>query len=83
MGCKGHYDPYDIEMLSSHEECLIFKEEVTLGLVAGDLMSVEDWMGVPVVITVMVLSKKQGESHFRGKRKAQTREEGKVPGKGK
>ena len=57
MGCKGHYDPYDIEMLSSHEECLIFKKEVTLGLVAGDLMSVEDWMGIPVVITVVILSK--------------------------
>ena len=51
LGCKGHYDPYDIEMMSSREVCFMFKKEVTLGLVVGDLMSVEDWMGVPVVIT--------------------------------
>ena len=31
--------------MNSHEVCLTFKKEVTLGLVAGDLMSVEDWMG--------------------------------------
>ena len=53
---KGHYDPYDIEIMSSHEVCLTFKKGLTLGLVAGDLMSVEDWMGVPVVITVVILS---------------------------
>ena len=38
LGCKGHYDPYDIEMMSSHDVCLTFKKEVTLGLVAEDLM---------------------------------------------
>ena len=68
LGCKGHFDSYDIEMMSSHEVCLTFKKEVTLDLVAGDLMSVEDWMGVPVVITVVILSKNKV---------------GKVPGKGK
>ena len=57
LGCKGHYDPYKIKMMSSHEVCLTFKKEVTLGLVAGDLMLVEDWMGIPVVITVVILSK--------------------------
>ena len=56
LGCKGHYDPYDIEVMSNHEVCLMFKEEVTLGLVPGDLISVEDWMGVPVMVTVVILS---------------------------
>ena len=36
---------------------MTFKNEVTLGLVAGDLMSVEDWVRVPVVITVVILGK--------------------------
>ena len=57
LGCKGQYDPYDIEVMSNNEVCLTFKKEVTLGLVARDLMSVEDWMGVPVVVTVVILSK--------------------------
>ena len=30
---------------------------MTLGLVAGDLMSVEDWMGIPVVIMVIMLGR--------------------------
>ena len=43
--------------MSNHEACLTFKENVTLGLVAGDLMSVENWMGIPVVITVIILGR--------------------------
>ena len=57
LSSRGHYDPFEIEILSNHEACLTFKENVTLGLVAGDLMSVEDWMGIPVVITVIILGR--------------------------
>ena len=39
---RGHYDPHEIKILSNHEVCLTFKKNITLGLVAGDLMSVED-----------------------------------------
>ena len=58
---KSHYDPFDIEVMSEYEACLTFKREVTLGMVAGELMSIEDWMGVPVVITVLILGR-----NFRG-----------------
>ena len=57
LSSRGHHDPYEIEILSNHEACLTFKESVTLGLAAGDLMSVEDWMGIPVVITVIILER--------------------------
>ena len=57
LSSRGHHDPYEIEILSNHEACLTFKESVTLGLAAGDLMSVEDWMGIPVVITVIILGR--------------------------
>ena len=75
LGCKGHYDPYDIEMMSSHEVCLTFKKELTLGLVAGDLMSVEHWMGVPV-ITVVILSKNKVRAilEVRERHRQETRE---------
>ena len=43
--------------MSEYEACLTFKREVTLGMAAGELMSIEDWMGVPVVITVLILGR--------------------------
>ena len=54
---KSHYDPFDIELMSEYEACLTFKREITLGMVAGELMSIEDWMGMPVVITVLILGR--------------------------
>ena len=57
LSSKGHHDPNEIEILSNHEVCLTFKESVTLGLAAGDLMSVADWMGIPVVITVITMGR--------------------------
>ena len=57
LGCKGHYDPYNIEIMSNHEVCLTFQKEVILDLVAGDLMAVGDWIGVPVIVTVIILGK--------------------------
>ena len=57
LSSRDHYDPYEVKILSDHEACLTFKKSVTLGLTAGDLMSVEDWMGIPVVITVIILGR--------------------------
>ena len=54
---QGSLYPYDIEIMSNHEVCLTFKKEVTLGLVAKDLMAVEDWIRVPVIVTVVILGK--------------------------
>ena len=54
---KSHYDPFDVEVMSEYEACLTFKREVTLGMVVGELMSIKDWMGVPVVITVLILGR--------------------------
>ena len=57
LSSRGHCDPYEIEILSDHEACLTFKKDVILGLVVGDLMLMEDWMGAPVVITVIILGR--------------------------
>ena len=76
---RGHYDPYEIKILSYHEVCLTFKKNVTL----GDLMSVEDWMGVPVVITVIILARNKiwaildARERHRQSLKEKTFEEGK------
>ena len=57
LSSRSHCDPYEIEILSDHEACLTFKKNVTLRLVVGDLMLAEDWMGVPIVITVIILGR--------------------------
>ena len=83
LSSRGHYDPHEIEILSNHEVCLTFKKNVTLGLVAGDLMSVEDWMGVPIVITVIILGRNKiraildARERHRQSLKEKTYEEGK------
>ena len=43
--------------MSEYEACLTFKKDVMLGMVVGDLMSTENWMGVPVVISVIILGR--------------------------
>ena len=35
LSSRGHYDPFEVEILSNHEACLTFKENVTLGLLYG------------------------------------------------
>ena len=57
LNTKCHCDPYDIKIMSDYEVCLMFKKNVTFGSVARDLMSVEDCMGIPVVITVIILGR--------------------------
>ena len=82
LSSRSHYDLYEIEILSDHEACLTFKKNVMLGLVAGDLMSVEDWMGVPVVITVTNFGKSKVQAildareRYRQSMKEKTYEEG-------
>ena len=69
LGCKGYYDPYDIEIISNHEVCLTFKKEVILGLVVGDIMTVGDWMGVPVIVTVVILGKDKVRAILEARKK--------------
>ena len=81
LSSRGHCDPYEIEILSDHEACLTFKKDVTLGLAVGDLMSVEDWMGVPIVITVIILGRSEIRAILERHRqflKERTYEEGKM-----
>ena len=69
LSSKGHYDPHEIDILSKHEACLTFRKTVTLSLVAGDLMSVEDWMGVPIVITVIILGRNKVRAILEARQK--------------
>ena len=43
--------------MSPHEICLTYKQGITLGHVAGELMVIESWMGSPILVTVVIIKR--------------------------
>ena len=54
----GEEEPYKVELLSACEACLTYKENVIIADLAIKLMAVvEKWIGLPVVITAVILNR--------------------------
>ena len=53
----GEEEPYKVELLSTYEACLTYKENVIIVDLAIKLMAVETWIGLPVVINAVILSR--------------------------
>ena len=51
------HKPHAVEILSPHELCLIYEQGVLLGQVAGELMAIESWMDLPILITVVIIER--------------------------
>ena len=51
------HTPYAVEILSPHEICLIYKQGIILGHVAGELMAIESWMDFPSIVTVVIIKR--------------------------
>ena len=49
------HTPYAVEIISSHEICLTYKQEIILGHVAGELMAIESWVDFPILVTVVII----------------------------
>ena len=49
--------PYKVELLSTYEACLTYKENVIIVDLAIKLIAVEMWIGLPVVITAVIMSR--------------------------
>ena len=49
------HTPHAVEILSPHEICLTYKQGITLGHVAGELMAIESWMDFPILVTVVII----------------------------
>ena len=50
-------EPYKVELLSAYEACLTYKENVIIAYLAIKLMAVETWLGLPIVITAVILNR--------------------------
>ena len=51
------YEPYAIELLSPHEICITYRQGVSLGQVAGELMAIESWRNFPILVTVVIINR--------------------------
>ena len=45
------------EILSLQEICLTYKQGITLGHVAGELMAIKSWMDFPILVIVVIIKR--------------------------
>ena len=63
------HEPFAIEILSPHEICITYRQGVSLGQVAGELMAVESWRDFPILITVVIIKRSKVDSIVEVRRK--------------
>ena len=49
------HTPHAVEILTLHEVCLTYKQGITLGHVAAELIAIESWMDFPILVTVVII----------------------------
>ena len=57
-----NHEPFAIEILSPHEICITYRQRVSLGQVAGELMAIESWRDFPILITVVIIKRSKVDS---------------------
>ena len=68
-GCNPGFEPCGVEILSPQEACLSYWRDIILGAVAGNLMSVKNWMGFPIVITVVIMNRARVDTVVEARQK--------------
>ena len=56
------YEQYAVEILSPHEICITYRQGVSLGQVAGELMVIKSWRDFPILITVVIIKRLKVDS---------------------
>ena len=54
---NSSYEPYAIEILSPHEICITYTHGILLGQVAGELMAIESWRDLSILVTVVIITR--------------------------
>ena len=57
MYTNSVHKPHAVGILSPHELCLTYEQGIALGHVAGELMAIESWMDLPILITVVIINR--------------------------
>ena len=48
--------------MSPHEICITYRQGVSLGQVAGELMAIESWGDFPILITIVIINRSKVDS---------------------
>ena len=64
-----NHEPFAIEILSPHEVCITYRQGVSLGQVAGELMAIESWRNFPILITVVIIKRSKIDSIVEARQK--------------
>ena len=63
------YKPYAIEILSPHKICITYRHGVSLGQVAGELMAIESWGDLPILVTVVIIKRSKVDAIVEARQK--------------
>ena len=63
------YEPYVIEILSPHKICITYRHGVSLGQVAGELMAIESWGDLPILVTVVIIKRSKVDAIVKARQK--------------
>ena len=63
------YEPYVIEILSPHKICITYRHGVSLEQVAGELMAIELWGDLPILVTVVIIKRSKVDAIAEARQK--------------
>ena len=63
------YEPYAVEILSLHKICITYRHGVSLGQVAGELMVIESWGDLPILVTVVIIKRSKVDAIVEARQK--------------
>ena len=66
---NSSYEPYAIEILSPHKICITYRYGVSLGQVAGELMVIESWGDLPILVTVVIIKRSKVDAIVEARQK--------------
>ena len=66
---NSSYEPYTVEILSPHKICITNRHGVSLGQVAGELMAIESWGDLPILVTVVIIKRSKVDATVEARQK--------------
>ena len=66
---NSSYEPYAIEILSPRKICITYRHGVSLGQVAGELMVIESWGDLPILVTVVIIKRSKVDAIVEARQK--------------
>ena len=63
------HTPHAVEILSQHEICLTYKQGITLGHVAGELMAIKSLMDFPILVTIVIIKRSKVDTIVEARQK--------------